>query len=273
MYSGFITPTKVVPRLGIHQRFDLAAYRMVEPYLPKAFPTMKAIYHFEGYNGPDGIKVKSAGTHSPGSTYDPSHIYDPVTNTGHVPRLIMNHYQALVAALRADDTLRAAFEASWMAHYIGDGLTPAHHWPLTDKVNEARELVTMVAPDANDLVRIMAQAKKNWALWGAKGHYSTHFNFEMGIAVALLVVPIKPKFDEAVLAHARRIGPIEFFREQALQIADLDLYRRFYKEGWNNDIANAVKNEIAPLAAATIGYIWLLAVLEAGQSLAIDVAA
>jgi len=273
MYSGFITPTKVVPRLGIHQRFDLAAYRMVEPYLPATFPKMKAIYHFEGYNGPDGIKVKSLGVNDPSHKYDPSHMYDPVTNTGHVPRLIMNHYRSLVEALRRDDTIRAAFDASWMAHYIGDGLTPAHHWPLTDKVLEARDLVMAVEPDAKDLVRFMALAKRNWALWGAKGHYSTHFNFEIGIAVALMVVPIRPKFDEAVLAHAGRIGPIDFFREQALQISDLNLYNRFYKEGWNNDIATIVKNEVAPLGAATIGYIWLLAILEAGQSLAIDAAA
>lgn len=267
MYSGFITPTKTVPRLGIHQRFDLAAYRMVEPYLPATFPKMKAIYHFEGYNGPDGIKVKSLGVN------DPSHMYDPVTDTGHVPRLIMNHYRTLVEALRRDDTIRASFDASWMAHYIGDGLTPAHHWPFDDKVSEARDLVMAVGPDAKDMTRFMAQAKRNWALWGAKGHYSTHFNFEMGIALELMVVPIRPKFDEAVLAHAQRLGAIDFFREQALQINDLDLYTRFYKEGWNNDIATAVRNEVAPTAAATIGYIWLLAVLEAGQSLAIDAAA
>jgi hypothetical protein len=29
-----------------------------------------------------------------------------------------------------------------------------------------------------------------------------------------------------------------------------------------------VKNDIAPTTAATIGYIWLLAILEAGQELA-----
>jgi hypothetical protein len=262
MYSGFITPKTAIPRLGIHQRFDLAAYKMVQPYLPASFPKMKDIYHFEGYNGPDGIKVKSLGVN------DPSHMYDPLTDTGHVPRLINNHYQRMVQALKEDDTIRAAFDASWMAHYIGDGMTPAHHWPFDDAVHEARELTTALPSDATELRRLMAKGRTSWALWGTKGHYTTHFNFEMGIAFALMVSPIKPKFNEAVLVRAHRQGHQAFFKEQAREVAALNLYERFMKEGWNADIAAQVKNRIAPAAAATIGYIWLLAILEAGQQLA-----
>jgi len=263
MYSGFVTQTKVIKRAGIHQRFDMAAYKMIKPYLPPSFPTQKDIIHFEGYNGPDGLKVKNP------DEAVLSHLYDPATDTGDVPMHIANHYARLVESLKAGDPIRSAFEASWMAHFIGDGLTPAHHWPLEEKLYEAREAAQDAALDDKDFARLMAQAKKHWALWGSKGHYSTHFNFEMGVAFALIMVPIRATFDEAMLAHARRLGPIEFFKEKAREVADLHLYERFYKEGWNNDIATIIKNDIAPTTAAVIGYIWLLAILEAGQELAI----
>lgn len=265
MYSGFISQTKVINRVGIHQRFDMAAYRMVKPYLPNTFPTIKDILYFEGYNGPDGLKVKSP------KVAEPSHLYDPVTDTGEVPLHITNHYNALVDCLKRGDQVRGAFEASWMAHYIADGMTPAHHWPLEDKLHEAREAAAATSrTSTKDFQILMAQAKKHWALWGAKGHYSTHFNFEMGIAFALIVFPIRARFQEQTLWHARRLGPIEFFKEESRDIATLDLYDRFYKQGWNSDIAGVVKNEIAPRAAAAIGYIWLLAILEAGQQLVME---
>ena len=261
MYSGFITRKKVVARLGIHQRFDMAAYRMIEVFLPEgAFPSIKDIVHFEGYYGPDGLKVKSPGVN------EPSHLYDPVTDTGAVPGHIANHYSELVKTLKEGDLTRAAFEASWMAHYIGDGLTPAHHWPLEEKIAEAATKAS-TALKHGDTSSFSAALKKNWAIWGAKGHLSTHFNFEMGIAFALMVFPIRPVFNDAELARASQLGMMEYFKAEAREIAKLDLYEQFYKEGWNGEIASAVKNEIAPQAARTIGVIWLLALLEAGQQL------
>ena len=264
MYSGFITHKKVVKSIGIHQRFDIAAYKMILPYLPEGFfPSMSAIVDFEGYNGPDGLKVKSPKEN------DPSHLYDPATDTGDVPMHISNHYIKLVECLKTGDQVRAAFEASWMAHYIGDGLTPAHHWPLEDKIAEA-VLQEKEAASAGDVNKLLLKAKKNWAVWGMKGHLSTHLNFEMGIAFALLIYPIRGRFHNTDLARARHLGYLDFFKEQARDIATLNLYERFYKQGWNSDIAAVVKNKIAPLTAETIGIIWLLAVLEAGQGLAIE---
>ena len=262
MYSGFVSRRKVVSRIGIHQRFDMAAYRMIERFVrPGTFPAMKDIVHFEGYNGPDGLKVKSPGVN------EPSHLYDPATDSGEVPLHIANHYAGLVEALKRGDMVRAAFEASWMAHYIGDGLTPAHHWPLEDKLAEAAALVpeTMRRGDTS---KFAAVVKKHWAIWGAKGHMSTHFNFEMGIAFALLIFPMRATFSEEELARARQLGPVEYFKDQARDVAGLQLYEKFYKHGWTADIATAVKNRIAPQASRTIGMIWLLALLEAGSQLA-----
>jgi hypothetical protein len=268
MYAGFITPKRVIKKVGIHQRLDTAAYHMIKQYLPdETFPSLKDILHFEGYNGPDGIKSKTGlkprGKDDPGL----SHLYDPATDTGEVPLHVTNHYQALVKCLMADDTIRAAFEAAWLAHYIGDGLTPAHHWPLEEKIAEAAEKARKNI-SGGDTGKYTAFLKKNWAVWGAKGHLSTHFNFELGIAFALLIFPIRPEFDDYELARARQLGPVEYFKSEARAIASLDLYERFYREGWNNDIAITVKNILAPRTARAIGMIWLLALLEAGQQLA-----
>jgi hypothetical protein len=259
MYSGFVTPRRVVSRLGIHQRFDMAAYRMIKPYLvPSSFPTIKHIVHFEGYNGPDGLKVKSPGVN------EPSHLYDPATDTGEVPGHIGNHYIQLVDSLRTGDHTRAAFEAAWLAHYVGDGLTPAHHWPLEDKLAEAAALASP-AVRRGDSTKFAAMLKKQWAIWGAKGHMSTHFNFEMGVAFALLTFPIRPQFNDTELIRAQNLGPVEYFKAEAREIAALGLYEQFYKSGWTTDIAASVKNVIAPQTARAIGLIWLLAVLEADQ--------
>jgi hypothetical protein len=277
MYSGFITPKRVVKRVGIHQRFDMAAYKMIELYLPTAegaFPGIKEILHFEGYNGPDGLNTK-VGLKPKGlkpkdnHDHNPSHLYDPLTDSGEVPVHIHNHYTALVQALKAEDRIRAAFEAAWLAHYIGDGLTPAHHWPLEDKVAEAAENASL-ALKRGDVSKFRAALQKNWAIWGAKGHMTTHFNFEMGIAFAMLVFRIKPVFSEHELARARQLGPVDFFKNEALSIANLHLYDRFYREGWTNDLARIIRNDLAPRTARTIGIIWLLALLEAGQELAVE---
>ena len=259
MYSGFISKTHTVSILGIHQRFDMAAYHMIEQYLPKqAFPELKDILHFEGYNGPDGLKVKSRGSH------EPSHLYDPISDTGAVPMHIEHHYNAMVEKLSRGDLVRAAFEASWMAHYIGDGMTPAHHFPLEEKVAQAAARATDGLKNG-DVSKFSSFLKKNWAIWGVKGHLSTHFNFEMGAALAMLVFPIRPVFDEAELVRARQLGPVAYFKAEALDVANLHLYERFYHDGWTNEIAREVKNKIAPQAARAIGMIWLLALLEAGQ--------
>jgi hypothetical protein len=265
MYAGFITPKRVVKKAGIHQRLDTAAYRMISHYLPDdAFPGLKEILCFEGYNGPDGLNskigLKPKGSEAAGAkdNHIPSHLYDPLTDTGQVPAHIATHYRGLVDCLSERDMVRGAFEAAWLAHYVGDGLTPAHHFPLEEKIAEA------AAKAAGDL----KGGHFNQDIWGAKGHMTTHQNFELGIAFALLIFPIRPEFDDQELGRARSLGPVDYFKNEAREVASLDLYQRFYKEGWNNDIAGQVKKVLAPKAARTIGIIWLLALLEAGERLA-----
>ncbi len=275
MYAGFITPKRVVKSAGIHQRLDTAAYKMIERYLPDdAFPALADILNFEGYNGPDGLNSKIGlspkGLKSESETehdHNPSHLYDPISDTGEVPTHIQNHYDGLVRCLIEGDMVRGAFEAAWLAHFVGDGLTPAHHFPLEAKIAEAAAKAAPQFGDGN-MSKFTAFVKRNWDIWGAKGHMSTHQNFELGIVFALLIFPIRPELDDQELSRARTLGPVEYFKGEAREVASLDLYDRFYKEGWNNDIATTIKKVLAPQTACTIGLIWLLALLEAGQRLA-----
>jgi hypothetical protein len=277
MYAGFITPKRVVKSAGIHQRLDSSAYKMISHYLPdEAFPALADILSFEGYNGPDGLNTK-IGLRPKGSNPDakddhnPSHLYDPVTDEGEVPLHIASHYQGLVECLGKGDMVRGAFAAAWLAHDVGDGLTPAHHFPLEAKISEAASKAGKDLTDGR-FNKFAGQIKKNWDIWGAKGHMTTHQNFELGIAFALLIFPIKPEFDDQELARARALGPVEYFKNESREVAGLNLYERFYKEGWNNDIASTIKKVLAPQTARTIGLIWLLALLEAGQRLATETA-
>jgi hypothetical protein len=264
LYAGFITTKRVTKKVGVHQRFDSAAYRMIMPYLaPNRFPTIKQILHFEGYHGPDGLKVKTP--------INPSHFYDPVQDIGELPGLINMHYRGLVKALVADDQIKASFEAAWLAHYVADGMTPAHHFPFEEKMAELRDGQLVATTVAGKVLAMgeddtyLQAVKKGWQVWGPKGLFSTHHNFEIGIAFALIRFTHPGKLDERTLVRARRVGPVEFFKLEAREIAQLNLYERFYAEGWNADIAGIVKNVIAPKTSTAIGIIWLLAMLEAEQ--------
>jgi len=261
MYSGFVLPRKAIGKIGIHQRLDTSAYRMIKSYLPKgAMPPIKDIIHFEGVNGPDGLKIKSPGVN------EPSHLYNPMDDTGEVPGHITGHFELMVDALKRQDSVRAAFEASWLAHYVCDGLTPAHHWPLDLKLTEAAEMVPQAVRDG-DTTKFVAELKKNWAVYGSKGHLSTHVYFEVGIAFALLVLPLRPEFGRSDLDEARGLGYLEYFKREAREIAELELYERFYEKGWTADVASPIKKVVAPVTARTIGIIWLMAVEAAGYEL------
>ncbi len=268
MYSGFVTSKKTVSAVGVHQRFDTAALSILKPYItPGTFPVLSQILHFEGINGPDGIKVKSPGKD------EPSHLYNPTTDKGPIPGLINRHYQKLVEALMDEDLVRAGFESAWLAHYVCDGLTPAHHYPLDQKLAE-HELKKNAKGSYSIWRRpgepMMAAVRKGWAVFGGKGILTTHFNFEMGVATALVGQRLPKELDTAKLAQARKLGAINFFKQEARAVAELGMYERFYAQGWGATLARQVKTKLAPQSVQVIAIIWLMAYLDAGKELALD---
>lgn len=263
MYSGFVTSKRTTQRFGVHQRFDRAAYGALVPHIDASqFPAARQIIHFEGMNGPDGLKVKSPGS------YEPSHLYNPVTDTGPIPEHISHHYRTMVQSLRTSDHVRAAFEAAWLAHYVTDGLTPAHHYPLNEELD--KYMMRPKDTGKNFLQHYIAIGgspldivRTSWAIWGAKGLLSTHFNFEMGVATALLTSKVSVELDMQQFVKAQTIGLIPYFKTQSLASANMMLYEDFYKTGWTNSLARKVKFKLAPLTVETIAVIWLMAYHEA----------
>lgn len=267
MYSGFITAKRVVPALGVHQRFDASAYRLASPYFaPGTFPGLKTVLSFEGMNGPDGIKAKAP------LDKGPSHLYDPESGSGELPGLIKQHYSGLITEIKRQDLVRAGFEAAWLAHYLCDGLTPAHHFPLEDRVaaftttGSKRKRYTQPVIVRGDTPS--DAVKRSWALWGGKGLLTTHFNFEIGAAATLVGYRTRAKLDHHALAEARAMGVQEFFAREARSIASLGMYQEFYQYGWNAKLARAVRTRIAPQTIQIIAIAWVLAYLEAGQDMA-----
>ena len=243
MYSGFVSKNKTSSRLGVHQRFNAAAYHIIHDQLQSgAFPGLKRLHHFEGINGPDGVKVKSPGVQ------DPSHMYDPVKDKGVLPQLITKHYNGLVDALRSNDRVRAGFEAAWLAHFIVDGLTPAHHYPYDKKKQE------ILGDDSEYGVLL-----KGWHWFGAKGVMSTHVNFEMGIASMLVGTRLRYNLEPQLWRDANELGYMELFKREAREIYKLGLYDEFYKKGWTPGLARIIKRQLSPHIVQVLSAIWLLA--------------
>lgn len=267
MYSGSTLTNVSGSILGFHQKVDRSSRRMIKRLNPKGssyFPNIKLILHFEGKNGPDGIKSKSTGKNEPWHFFDP---YDPSDNT--LVELIDQHYKVLVNEIVKGNKERAAFEASWLSHAIIDGLTPAHHYPFEEELEklrgeskETRDSVMkkIIIPGEN--YRDMAH--KNWKMWGSKGLFTTHALFEWGAAMVAVTLPPKvalpSKYD---LKKAEQIGLGEYFKKMAVEIADFKLYEQFYKKGWNHKLAKQIKKELVPRMAKTVTISWYMALKEA----------
>jgi hypothetical protein len=268
MYAGFITSKYSANWLGAHQKFDRIAYRLImQKVAPADFPFLENILKFEGYNGPDGLKVKSAGQ------FEPSHFYDPLSRYGSVIGYIKSHYETLTYVLQQKDTVRAGFEASWLAHAITDGLTPAHHVEYESEINKLRQ--ESLRPDiTKPRHKIILKAptkvqsiQQNWRVWGIKGLLTTHQHFEIGVATAILTARFSMPFDELLLQGAQKAGPLVFFKQQAGTIANLSLYEEFRKTGWTLNLARKVRMLLAPAIAQTIAVTWYLAYQESGKSI------
>ncbi|HEX6258719.1 MAG TPA: hypothetical protein VFZ48_04525 [Candidatus Saccharimonadales bacterium] len=267
MYSGTTLRHGSGNIIGTHQKIDRVARRHLTRHLPKDvhFPTIREILHFEGKNGPDGIKRKSPAKDEPWHYIDPTDS----TDTGLIV-LIEEHLANLTSALADDNHERASFEAAWLAHAIVDGLTPAHHFPLEEKLAELREgkgLETrttvkekLVLPGKTPRQRV----RNNWEFWGAKGVMTTHLLFEIGVATTIAPLRLEsgsPNANERI--RVENGGFLPLFREAALQIYGLKMYERFHKHGWSRDLARLTRQELAPLIIKTVTLAWYDAAIRA----------
>lgn len=268
MYSGTTLRSQSGNVLGAHQKIDRVARKYLTPHIPEGinFPSTREILLFEGNNGPDGIKAKSPARD------EPWHYIDPTddTDTGLLV-LIDDHMANLTTALADDNHVRAAFEAAWLAHAIVDGLTPAHHYPLEDKIEELwgypkdqrltiKQKNIIVGENRRDTV------SKNWQYWGAKGVFTTHFMFEFGFATTISSMKFKkdkPNPNDRIRAENEGIIPI--FLEAVQSVYHLGMYETFYKQGWTQQLARQTRVELAPTIIRTVNLAWYVAAKKAAQ--------
>ncbi len=285
--------------VGTHQRLDQAARKALAHHLPrgKYFPASKEIVHFEGIRGPDGLKRKSPGVDEPShmltpepavNPSDPTDIIEtanaaecledssPANAPGHehldqrsVLTLIQDHHWNLVRALKQKNDVRAAFEAAWMAHMLTDGLTPAHHYPLSqvqDELMTDKEMMRVFGQPIKGVMHgrsMLETIRNNWLYWGAGGHMSKHIAYEYGVAMIAATLPPKSFIPDIKPSDLEDTNIEHIFDKSLELVKSLKMYDRFCQDGWTTDLALQTKEILLPEIVKAITLGWYSAVAEA----------
>lgn len=254
--------------MGVHQKIDRVAHRHITNRLSDGqyFPSLHDILHFEGTNGPDGTKRKSPARDVPWHFIDPA---DPTDRA--IVDMINDHIYNMAAALRSGNEQRAAFEAAWMAHAVVDGLTPAHHYPLDEKIEElwGRPKEERLTVRDKNIIRGKNRrdtVSKNWEYWGARGVFTNHFMFEWGVATTIAPLRLEetaPSAEE--YARASKDGFEVIYFEILQKVASLRMYEEFSKNGWTRRLANETRSVLIPEIIKAVILAWSQAVWLAEQ--------
>ncbi len=262
MYSGTTFRHQSGNIAGVHQRIDRVAKKQLVHQIGREafFPSIKLILHFEGKNGPDGIKSKSPSVDEPWHFIAPDAVADDP-----LIKVIEDHLYNLAAALKKQDEVRAAFEAAWLSHAIVDGLTPAHHVPLAEKIEELWGKAHNERNSKSDKIIIKGNGArdslaKNWEYWGTKGIFSAHLFYEMGVASSLTVATFNDiGITDKDLERIRREGYIPYFLESVKAVDAMGTYQEFLKAGWSARLANISRKELVPLIMKNVCLAWYAA--------------
>lgn len=267
MYAGTTIGNSSGNLLGVHQRIDRIARRQLQPLLKESiFPSERDILYFEGNHGPDAVKRKSPSVDEPWHFLDPKKPEDRT-----LLDFIRDHRINLAEALRTGNQERAAFEAAWLAHAIVDGLTPAHHYPLADKIEELFGKPHHERNSVRDKNLIKGNSRrdtiaKNWEYWGSGGVFSTHALFEMGVATAIVGQRYK---DPIIRPHDIRLlkkeGYDVVFDRILRQIIHLETYEEFTKKGWTAHLTRVVRQQLMPLIIKAVILGWYSAIIASKE--------
>lgn len=255
--------------LHAHQKIDKTSFRhlhkiMEEPFF---FPDIKHILHFEGRNGPDSTKLKNKQ-----DVEQPWHFINPfdITDTD-LHGLIDGHYSELVKALRCKDEIKAAFEASWLAHALVDGMTPAHHYPY----EEALELLRGDSRHSRKglVGRALVKGenrrdsfKRSFQLIGPKGLLTNHAMFEGGAYTIMAPLKLANAVPDAEdIRLVREHGVVDTFQRYAREIAAIDMYERYVQNGWSAKLMRDIRHELAPRMVRMVTLAWYAALCDAGH--------
>ncbi len=269
MYAGTTFRKNSGTIVGVHQKIDKAArYHLIKHDTKKIkFPSIKDILHFEGNNGPDGLKRKGSSEDEPWHFIDPDNLSDR-----QLIIMINDHIYNLSSALKKGDYIKSSFEAAWLAHAIVDGLTPAHHYPLGDKIeelwgkshnnrNSVKNRIVVKGSSLKDTI------SKNWQYIGADGVLTAHLLFEAGIASAISTSkfrycsPNKKDYQKIQQSNFE-----EVYYEALSKIHKMKMYEEFGRNGWTYKLANKTKKILIPEIIRTVSLAWSYAILLAQES-------
>lgn len=262
MYStiGILKNSKKSGRLvGTHQKIDRTARRLFTRLAPKKtfFPSEKEILHFEGNRGPDGLKRKSPNVD------EPMHFILPEADDGQLITMLLDHQYNLRQALKNKNSVRAAFEAAWMAHAIADGLTPAHHVPYTEMVEQLmteKEFFKFFGEPIKGVMRgrnLLETARSNWLYLGAGGYMTKHIAFEFGIATTAAAMSYRKLTPKITKKSLKGLDFQTEFYKSLERIHQLKMYQRFCDQGWTSSLALESRNILLPEAVRAITLGWL----------------
>lgn len=268
MYAGTTIGRRSGNVIGAHQRIDRIARKHLQSLLSDKqwFPRISEILYFEGNNGPDSVKRKSPSVDEPWHFIDPTKDHDIS-----VIEMIMDHIENLAVALRENNAERAAFEAAWSAHAIVDGLTPAHHFPLADKIEELFGIPHHERSGFKDKNIIRGHNRrdtlsKNWEYWGSRGIFSSHFMFEWGVATTMVGRRYRSTITENDLVNLKLRGYDALFRESLARVVEMDVYELFRRVGWNWRVARIVHRQLMPEINRAVTLGWYAAIMKNEES-------
>lgn len=262
MYAGTTFHHQSGNVVGAHQRIDRVAKRHLIHHIGRSvfFPSIKTILHFEGKNGPDGIKTKSPSVDEPWHFINPeAGADDPLIG------IIKDHMYNLSEALKAEDEIRAGFEAAWLSHAVVDGLTPAHHYPLAEKIEELWGKAHTERSSKKDKIMITGHNRrdtinKNWQYWGKGGVFSAHVGYEWGVSSAIAVGSFKNVgITKSDLDRIEKEGYIPYFLESIKAIDNLKTYQEYVKTGWSAYLGGVTRRKLAPLIMKNVCLAWYAA--------------
>lgn len=256
--------------MGVHQKIDRVARKHLGSLLSTDdyFPNIKEILHFEGKNGPDGIKSKSPAVDEPWHFVNPDDVDDL-----NLVNMIEEHLNNLADALRDKNEHRAAFEAAWMAHAVTDGLTPAHHFALELALKELRggqgiDTRTSILKKGMMTGKTpVERLRNNWRFWGAKGIMTMHFSFEAGVASAVSYQRFMDGLPTAEdIEKVKKIGYRQYFINSVKYVASLNMYTKYAKSGWTRSLIKQTNQELLPTIIKTVVIGWLVASWKAKET-------
>jgi hypothetical protein len=250
--------------LRAHQKIDKVAYKHLSELTPCSdYLTLKGVIHFEGRRGPDSPKLKK------GVNQQPWHFYDPDGKNDEFFRVVKEHYDGLVKELKAGDKDRTGFEAAWLAHALVDGLTPAHHYPYEEELQEIRSENKSTRETVRSHLLVKGSGysdtiRKSMQLIGPKGLLTTHTTFEAGAATIILPLTLnRSQLPKEIINKANGYdGLADLFKLFVSEIDGIHMYERFYKKGWTPSLSLDVQRELAPRMVNIVTYAWYSALKE-----------